>query len=111
MVIYAYDPNVILVEPLRDRNKESILQTYQNIIGHLTKTGFKPRLQHLNNEASHLLHNEMDINNINWQLVTPGNYKRNVAERQICTSKNHFIYILEVTDPDPPLHLWDELIP
>ena len=26
MVIYAYDPNAILVEPLRDRTKESILQ-------------------------------------------------------------------------------------
>ena len=52
MVIYAYDPNAILVEPLRDRTNESILQAYQNIIGNLTNIGFKPRLQRLNNEAS-----------------------------------------------------------
>ena len=29
MVIYAYDPNPILVEPLPDRSKESIMKAYQ----------------------------------------------------------------------------------
>ena len=47
--IYTYDPNAILIEPLRDRTKESILQAYQKIIGHLTKIGFNPRLQNLKN--------------------------------------------------------------
>ena len=32
MVIYAYDPNAILVEPLPDRPKESIVQAYQKSI-------------------------------------------------------------------------------
>ena len=52
MVIYAYDPNTILVDPLWERTKESILQAYQEIIGHLTKRGFKPILQRLYNESS-----------------------------------------------------------
>ena len=60
MVIYTYDPNAILVETLRDITKESILQEYQKIIGHLNKRGFKPRLQRLENEAPQLLQNEMD---------------------------------------------------
>ena len=64
MVIYAYDPNAILVEPLRDITKESTLQAYQKFIGQLTKRIFKPRLQCLENEALQLLHNEMDSNNI-----------------------------------------------
>ena len=51
MVIYAYDPNAILIETLWDRIKESILQAYQSIIVHITKRGFKPRLQRLDNEA------------------------------------------------------------
>ena len=50
MVIYAYDPNAILVDPLQDRSKESILQDYQNIIVHLTKRWSKPRLQRSENE-------------------------------------------------------------
>ena len=41
MVIYAYDPNTILVEPLWDKTKKAILQAYQKIIGHLTKRGYK----------------------------------------------------------------------
>ena len=57
MVISAYDPKAILVDPLQDRTKESILQSYQKIIGHLTKRGLKPRLKLLDNGASQLLQN------------------------------------------------------
>ena len=44
MVIYAYDPNYILVKPLPDISNESIVQSYQKIIQQLTKRRFKPRL-------------------------------------------------------------------
>ena len=91
MVIYTYEPNAILVEPLREITKESILQAHQNIIFHLTKRGFKPRLRRLDNEASQWLQNKMDSNNINWQIVPPGNHIRNVAERKIRTLKKHVI--------------------
>ena len=79
MVIYANDNNSIIVDPLRDRTKVYILQSYQNIIGHLTEWGFKPRLEHLDNEVLQLLQNEMDSKNINWQIVPPLNLGRNVA--------------------------------
>ena len=81
------------------------------IFQHLTKRGLKRRLQRLDNEASKLLQDEMDKHQIQWQLVSPGNHRRNVAERQIRTFKNHFISILSGTDPEFPLHLWDKLIP
>ena len=111
MVIYAYDPNAILVEPLPDRSKESIVQAYQKIIQHLTRRGFKPRLQRIDNEASKILQDEMDKNQRKWQLVPPGNHRRNAAERHTRTFKNHFISILVGTDPEFQLHLWDKLIP
>ena len=66
MVIYAYDPNAILVKPLPDRSKESIVQAYQKIIQHLTKRGFKPILQRLDNEASKSLQDGMDKRQIQW---------------------------------------------
>ena len=100
MVMYVYDPNVILVEPIPDRSKESIVQAYQQIIQNLTKRGFKPRLQILDKEASKLLQDEMYKQQIQWQLVPPGNHRRNAAERQIRTIKNNFISILSGTDPD-----------
>ena len=49
MVIYAYEHNIILVEPLQDRTKDFILTAYQNIMGHLSKRGSKPRQQRLEN--------------------------------------------------------------
>ena len=52
MVIYAYDPNAILVKPLPDISKNSIVQAYKTIIQHLRKRGFKPRLQRQDNEES-----------------------------------------------------------
>ena len=111
MIIYAYDPNAILIQPLPDRSKESIVQAYQKLIQHLTKRGFKPRLQRLYNEASKLLQDKIDKQQIQWQLVPPGNHRRNAAERQIRTFKNHFNAILAGPDPEFPLHLRDKLIP
>ena len=64
IVIYTYDPNDILVKPLLDRSTESIVQAYQKIIQYLTRRGFKPRLQRLENEASKLLQDDMDKNQI-----------------------------------------------
>ena len=111
MVIYKYEPNAILVEPLTDISKESIVQAYQKTIQHLTKRGSKPRLQRVHNGVSKLFQDNMNKNQIQWQLVPPGNHRRNAAERHICTFKNHFISILDGTGPDFPLHRWDKLIP
>ena len=52
----------------------------------------------------------MDNQQIQWELVPPRNHRRNAAEQQIRTFKNHFISILTGTDPDFPLYLWDKLI-
>ena len=87
------------------------MQAYQNIIQHLTKRGFKTRLQRLDNEASKLFQDNIDKQQIQWQLVPPGNHSRNAAERKICTFKNNFIALRARTDPDFPLHLWDKIIP
>ena len=111
MFIYAYDPNAILIEPLPDRSKESIVQDYKKIIQNLMKRGFNSRLQRIDNEVSKLLQYNMDKQQIQWQLVPPGNHRNNAAERQIRTFKNNFIYILTGTDPYFPLHLWDKLTP
>ena len=111
MVIYAYDPNAIIVEPLPNSPKESIVQAYQKTTQHLTKRGFKTRFQRLDNKASKILQYKMEKQQIKWQLVPSGNHRRNAAERQILTFKNNFISILAGNDPDFPLHLWDKLIP
>ena len=64
MAINAYDPNAILVEPLPDRFKESIVQSYQKMILHVTKRGFKPGIPRLDNEAFNPPQDEMDKHQI-----------------------------------------------
>ena len=48
---------------------------------------------------------------IQWQLVPPGNHRKNAAEQQIRTFINRFISILAGTDMGFQLHLWDKLLP
>ena len=54
---------------------------------------------------------EMDSNNISYQLTPAGNHGRNAAERAIQTFKNHFVAGLCSVHPRFPLHQWDKLLP
>ena len=54
---------------------------------------------------------EIESNNIKYQLTPSGNHSRNAAERAIQTFKHHFIAGLSSVHPAFPLRLWDKLIP
>jgi hypothetical protein len=110
MVVYDYDSNAILVEPLRNRQGATILAAYRKIHNVLKQHGCKPQLQRLDNEASTILKQFLHENEVEYQLVPPGIHRRNAAERAIRTWKNHFIAGLTSTDNNFPLHLWDKLI-
>ena len=45
------------------------------------------------------------------QLVPPHIHRRNAAERDVNTYKNHFIVALFTVDPLLPFYLWDRLLP
>ena len=111
LVIYHYDANAILVEPLKSRNKGDILHAYRKLHTRLTLNGLKPKLQTLDNEASDILLHYMAINKIDVQLAPPHMHRRNLAERAIRTWKDHFIAFRATCDPKFPSNLWDLLIP
>ena len=52
MVAYVYDPNAILVEPMKNQKEHEIIQAYGVIHHRLQQYGFKPCYQKLDNEAS-----------------------------------------------------------
>jgi hypothetical protein len=110
LVLYDYDSNAILAEPIKSRKQDEIVKAYKALHAYLTKRGLRPKLQKLDNEASKLLRDEMDTLDVNWQLVPPHIHRRNSAERAIRTFKNHFLAGLAGTDPDFPMHLWDRLV-
>ncbi|GAX19836.1 hypothetical protein FisN_11Lu298 [Fistulifera solaris] len=111
MVLYDYDSNSIWAQPYPTKTSASLLTAYKKLHNRLVRGGLRPRLQRLDNEASHELKEFMTDEDIDYQLVPPAVHRRNAAERAIRTFANHFIAGLCSTDVNFPLHLWDQLIP
>lgn len=111
MVLYDYDSNAILAEPLKNRNDTTILAAFEKMHNQLIASGLKPALHILDNEASNILRRFLSKQDIAFQLAPPHSHRRNAAERAIRTFKNHFIAGLCTCNKNFPLHLWDLLVP
>jgi hypothetical protein len=110
-VLYDYDSNAILAEPMKNRGDAEMIRAYTKLHTYLCSRGLQPKFQILDNEASQAIQDVMTSNNIDFQLAPPHMHRRNAAERAIRTFKNHFIAGLSSVDPNFPLQLWDRLIP
>ena len=111
LIVYDYDSNAILAEPLRSRSDTDLLHAYDTVINLLKQQGLMPQLQRLDNEASTALKSRLHNHGISYQLVPPHIHRRNAAERAIRTFKNHFLAGLSSTDPTFPMYLWSALVP
>jgi hypothetical protein len=111
LLVYEYDRNYIHAEPMIYRTVPSITSAYQQSIAFLQSRGFKPLLQHLENEATGALQEFLNASDIDFQLAPPHIHHRNAAESAIHTFKNHFIAGLCSTNPNFRLNLWDKLLP
>jgi hypothetical protein len=83
MIVYSYDSNAIITEPLSSHTENELLRAYTSIHTKLTERGLKPTLQRLDNEASGKLKQFMTNNGVSYQLVPPHIHRRNLAERAI----------------------------
>ena len=110
-ICYDYDSNSILAKAILNRKEDSLAKAEIYFVEELTKRGMKPNFQMLDNEISQTVKKYMAHNNIEYQLVPPHIHRRNKAERAIQTFKAHFIAGLCTVHPNPPLHLWDKLMP
>ena len=112
LVVYDYDSNSILVQPMRSRTGPCILGAF-TILLHalLVAAGLRSQLQRLDNECSDALKTFLTDESIKYQLAPPKVHRRNAAERAIRTFKNHFVVGLCSMDKNFPLHLWDKLLP
>ena len=111
LVLYDYDSNSILVEPMHNRTGACILTAFKVLHARLVAAGLRPHLQRLDNECSAALKMFLTTETIDYQLVPPGLHRRNAAECAIRTIKIHFIAGLCSVDNHFPLHLWDKLLP
>jgi hypothetical protein len=111
MILYDYDSNAILAQPIKDRTAPELLKAFQMMEQELVARGLTPKLMKLDNEASKLLKTNLHRQDITFQLVPPYSHRRNSAERAIRSFKDHFIAGLCTTDKSFSMHLWDRLLP
>jgi hypothetical protein len=83
LIMYDYDSNAILTEPIKSRSGGGILRAYKNLFEYLQQRGFKPRTHWLDNEASNALKDYNTQQDVVYQLVPPNMHRRNAAERAI----------------------------
>jgi hypothetical protein len=111
MILYDYDVNAILAQPIKDRTAPELLKAFQITEEVLVARGLKPKLMKLDNEASKLLKTYLHQQDITFKLVPSYSHRRDSAERAIISFKDHLIAGLCTTDKSFPMHLWDRLLP
>ena len=87
LIVYDYDSNAILAEPLKNRSDQSICMAYQQLHNKLKRCGLKPQLQRLDNEATKALKEFLQEEKVDYQLVPTDMDRHNAAEFVIRTWK------------------------
>jgi hypothetical protein len=108
IMIYDYDSNAILSQPIKDRTAPELLKAFQVMEQELVARGLKPKLMKLDNEASKLLKTYLHQQYITFQLVPPYSHRRYSAERAIRSFKDHLIAGLCSTEKSFPMHVWED---
>jgi hypothetical protein len=109
MILYDYDSNAILAQPIKDSTAPELLRAFQVMEQELVARGLRPKLMKLDNDASKLLKTYLHQQDIIFKLVPPYIHRRNSAEREVRSFKDHLIAGLCSTDKSFPMHLWDRL--
>ena len=90
MVVYSYDANTILAEPLKNRSAGEIVKTWNILNEKLEKAGVSPLIYILDNKISKEFKQALYKKGIKYQLVPPHIHRANAAERAIQTFTDHF---------------------
>ena len=110
LVVYDYNSNTIICEPMKNRTGPTIVTDYKIILTLPKTRGLKKSFQRLENEAYTMLLKFMTSDSINLWLAPPNIHHRNADERAIQTFKNHFIAVLCGTDPKFSMQIWDGIL-
>ena len=90
-ITYDWTSNAVLTTPIKEAKVETIVECLKNNITYLSKRGFKPVYNIIDNVATKAINTHPESKNIKVQFVTLYNHRVNTAERAIQTFKNHTI--------------------
>ena len=111
MIIHEIDGNSTWVDPMKNKTQGEIINARRRALLRMKLQGIVPMHQILDNETSQAFKDEIRNTGMTYQLVPPGDHRRNIAERDIQTWKNHFVSVLSGAASTFPLHLWCQSIP
>ena len=89
--MYDWTTNAILATPMKDAKSETIVECFKQNITYLSKRGYKPVYNVIDNVATKAIKTYMESEKIEVQFVTPYDHRVNGAERAIQTFKIHTI--------------------
>jgi hypothetical protein len=98
MVLYEYDGDAIITEPIKNNKAGELLRSFQVMEQKITFRGIKPKLMTLINEASQVLKDYLHDQDINFQLVPTNCHQQNATEHAIRSFKNDLLAGLCSTD-------------
>ncbi len=110
-VLYHYESNAILANPITGLDNMSIFTAYKTYFEELRAKEFKPQLNIMDNQATKHIKKILTKNKCKPKVVELHNHHVNTAKRAIQTFKAAFIAAFASADSDFPLQLWDGLTP
>ena len=91
MILHDIDSNSTWVEPMKNRTEGEMILARRRALARMKIQGIVPTHQVLENEISKAYKTEIQATGMTYQLVPPGDHRRNVAEKAIQTWKDHFV--------------------
>jgi hypothetical protein len=83
MVAIHLDANYIFDEPMRNKTEGEMIRVHEIIINQMKAAGLGIKKRILDNECSTALKSCIQGSGIDYELVPPGQHRRNQAERAI----------------------------
>lgn len=111
-VFIMYDCNSNYIKPVAMKSQETdkMIRCYGKCYEYYKKSGFTAKLLELDNKVSKTLVKQIKDDELEYQLVSPGDHWLNPCKRAIQDFKCHFISMLAGTDPEFLKNRWDLLL-
>ena len=100
MIIYNYNANTIIGEPIPDRKSTTLQNSFLVLFQKVKLKGYKPTIIRLDNKIAEEYFSLLETVDLKVQLVLPYKYCQNLAEHAIQIYKNYLIASLSGADPN-----------
>ena len=86
-----------------EKNDSEMSRVFKTVYENLEKRGIKPKFHIMDNDASSTVMSWLERKKVDVQKVSPKNYRADIAERMIETSKHQFITGMAGTNENYPI--------